>query len=342
VDAAWLDEHAIPQTSAKRFACLEGCGFCCTYPPEVTDGDAAAIREATGLDSFDETARGTQRLPLQGGCGGCALLDERRCTACELRPEHCRLFPFHVYFSRTVEMHADRVCPGLDPDDRHGLPATEADPVDLSDALAGAVESVDVDELRSHYERALATHETFEEIARAEGAWTDPDEARRDALADLDAPSDEAFERALEPLASDETVNLPTMVLDGPDFTYRAWRVDGGEIAHLRFEEAGEVTEVGRVDSPDPPETLADPIRSVAKRLAGYECFVGAALDRVDAAGSATRVDEAVRRTVDDVVASLALREPLLQAEGLDVTRENLARAYEPAFYDLSTIGGWL
>src|ERR1051326_3895938 len=33
-----------PELRGLRFACLPGCGFCCTFQPEVSGAEAAALR----------------------------------------------------------------------------------------------------------------------------------------------------------------------------------------------------------------------------------------------------------------------------------------------------------
>ncbi|MDX1611831.1 MAG: YkgJ family cysteine cluster protein [Candidatus Thermoplasmatota archaeon] len=335
---SWLRTHANLRTEQERFACLEGCGFCCTYPPQLDQARWDAISQATGLKQVGLDPQGGLRLPLQGGCGGCALLEQRACTAYELRPAHCRYFPFHVYFGRVVEVYADRVCPGLDPaPDLAGEQATVA----LPEALAQAFATAEVAELEAHMERAQQVHQAFEQNAREAGVWDDPEEARWDALAHV-APGPQAWEEARVPFEAEEPERLPTMVLPRPSFPWRMWRIQGDEAEALSFTETGELRTEHRVALPEPPGTLPDAVRTTLHRLVGLEGFVGAAFDLVDASAYSLPVTAAVQKLVDQVAASLLLRIPLLQAEGLEPTAEALAASYEPEFFDLPSIGGWL
>ncbi|HEX2065421.1 MAG TPA: hypothetical protein VHI93_01275, partial [Candidatus Thermoplasmatota archaeon] len=52
-----------------RFACLEGCGFCCTFPPEVAHDELARLRQRFPALPVARERGGPLRLALQGGCG---------------------------------------------------------------------------------------------------------------------------------------------------------------------------------------------------------------------------------------------------------------------------------
>lgn len=335
--AAWLQEHATLAFDHQAFACLPGCGFCCTYPPQVSPTEWQAIHEDTGLTQVGIDPQGGRRLPLQGGCGGCVLLEDRGCTSYENRPRHCRLFPFHVYFGRHVEVYADRVCPGLDPAE-----TSEAlQPSPIPEALRLAARTVPPAELADHAEHAAAVHAEFERLAREADLWRDPDEARRRALADVTI-TPAAWEEALAAFEGDDLALVPTMVLPGPGFAWRLWHREDGVIRRLRFEEDGITETVGTVEVPERPTSLEGSALEVLERLVGLECFMGSAFDLVDASEYERPLDEAIDQLVSEVAAGLALRAPLLEAEGLPVDQRWLAAAYEPDFFDLPTIGGWL
>lgn len=334
--AAWLQEHATLAFDHEAFACLPGCGFCCTYPPQVTPTEWQAIHEDTGLTKVGVDPQGGRRLPLQGGCGGCVLLEDRACTSYENRPRHCRLFPFHVYFGRHVEVYADRVCPGLDPE----TTGESLRPSPIPEALRLAARTVPPVELADHAELAAAAHGEFERLARDAGVWRDPDEARQQALEDP-VVTEAAWDEALAAFEGDLAV-VPTMVLPGPGFGWRLWHRQDDGIRRLRFEEDGAAEELGIVEIPGSPGRLEGPARDVLERLVALECFMGSAFDLVDASEYTLPVDHAVERLVAEVAAGLALRVPLLEAEGLPVDKRWLAAAYEPDFFDLPTIGGWL
>lgn len=343
VDAAtWLAEHASVRTPHTSFACLDGCGFCCTYPPEVTDDELERIEAATGLASTGVNPSGALHIPLQGGCGGCALLEERRCTAYEARPMHCRLFPFHVYLGRTTEIYANRACPGLDPDtDRIGDPAEEAEPRAIGAAIEDAMTAGRLAQLKAKAASSSEVHAEFEQLAREADVWTDPgtaiDEARTSTRV-----TPMAWRDALEPYRTDDPAAYPTMVLPEATFPWRAWHLEDHTFTRYRFTEGGEMEPLGELPVPAHTEPVPEACYDVLDRLIGYECFAGMVFDRVDHAGYEVQLGDAAWGEMNEVLAELTIRAYLLEAEGLPPAERWIAAAYEPAFYDRPTIGAWL
>ncbi len=346
----WLAEQARLRIPAQAFDCLEDCGFCCTYPPAVQSETFEAIRASTGLTTVGVDPDGTKRLPLQGGCGGCVLLKDRVCTDYDHRPLHCRLFPFHLYFGRTNEVYANRVCPGLD--HTEGGPEALATGTQVREAtwegtgalvqsIGQAVSTVDIAELEANTREAQEVHAQFERIATAEGVWGDIDQERGRQIP-ATRITEEAWSVAMGPFLAEEDAQLPTMVLGAPGFEWRAWRLEDDRFIKLRFEEGGAMEAVGECPLPSRPSEPSPGVQAALERLAGYECFVGSAYELVDFADYEHTVPEAVRLLLSEVAASLAIREHLLEAEGLPAHPGWLAAAYEPEFYDLPTIGAWL
>lgn len=127
-----LQAADVRELHGLRFACLEGCGFCCTFTPEVATDELARLRLRFPALPVVQKEDGGQRLAFQGGCGACTLLKARRCTAYDDRPAHCRYFPFHVHFGPEPEALVNRSCRGV-----------EADPAGhLGDAFAAQVAAV--------------------------------------------------------------------------------------------------------------------------------------------------------------------------------------------------------
>lgn len=340
--AAWLAEHATLRTDHASFACLDGCGFCCTYPPEVTSAEMDELSQAAGHRSFDVDPSGTTHLPLQGGCGGCALLEDRRCTAYEARPMHCRLFPFHVYIGRQVEIYTNRVCPGLDPDpDAVGVAAEEAEPAAIEDAVEGAMGAGRLARLRARQAEAEEVHAEFFELTREHGVHDEPDPAIERAR-EAARITRQAWEDALSPFRMEDPAALPTMVLPREGFPWRAWRLEGYRFLRYELAEDGTLDRVGQLPAPSMREPVPEACWRVLDRLIGYECFAGGVFDRVDHSGYEVRIADAALGEANEVLAELAVRAHLLQAEGIEPSPRWLAAAYEPAFYDRGTIGAWL
>lgn len=347
VDAArWLTEHAEMRTPEGQFACRKGCGFCCTYPPKVSEDELAAIEAEVGSPRTAKDPNGNERLTLQGGCGGCVLLEDRECTAHQHRPDHCEMFPFHVYFGRDVEVIADRVCPGIDVGDATTgphQPAREAQPWeplrDVDEAALDQLASAEDDELAERAARVQAMHEAVARQARWDDAWTEPEEAI-DRHRDETEVTARAWTNALEPFGVAHDAQLPTAVIPTEDgFQWRAWRIRDGELTRLMFTESGRMEPVGTHPAPSQPDELGPVVEAVLDELVDLEVFVGTCMHLVEEGLS---VDEAVERRLADVAAGLSLHARLVEAEGLDVSRGWLRAVYEPEFFTLPTLGEWL
>ncbi|HWH08276.1 MAG TPA: YkgJ family cysteine cluster protein, partial [Candidatus Thermoplasmatota archaeon] len=158
----------------STFTCLPGCGFCCTFPPEVSTRELALLRKRLPVRVTSDGER--SHLALHNKCGACTLLERRECQAYDLRPAHCRYFPFHVHFAPDPEVYVNYTCRGV----------ARAGDGDLTAAFRASVLAVArPDEWARHEQAARETYGEFERRARRAGAWGDVDAVL--ARADLPA-----------------------------------------------------------------------------------------------------------------------------------------------------------
>jgi Fe-S-cluster containining protein len=323
-----------------RFACIEECGFCCTFTPEVAHDELARLRQRFPRLPVARSGPAVH-LAFQGGCGACTLLVRRRCTAYEDRPAHCRYFPFHVYFGRRTEVYVNRTCRGVDPDPAGDLQAAFTQQV---------MEVARPHAFAEHGRLARRVHAEFERNARQAGAWGDVAEAVRRTLAGFDGWVDDAvagpaWGKALEPYRGDDVVARPFHL--APDLRWITWESRGGTLQALTMEETGDLLPLGDPIDPAPPRltaALREAIRGCLAFTAGRECFAGQAFDLVDTSGYAVSVDDAVRHRLLSMAADLALGSVLLAHLGQDdaTMASELGRFYDARFLDAPAIGGWL
>jgi Fe-S-cluster containining protein len=319
------------------FACLEGCGFCCTFPPEVAHDELARLRTRFPRLPVARQDGGGLRLALQGGCGGCTLLARRRCTAYEERPRHCRYFPFHLYFGRRTEVYVNRTCRGVEAGQAAG---------DLSGAFAAQVLGVARPHEWQEAERqARRVHARFRQEAEAAGAWGDVDAATRRILADPGAAQASwsqpaAAADAWAPFAEEEVLARPFHLT--ADLRWLTFAADGDQLQVLEMQETGELAPGARLALA--PNQAGDDalVLPELRRLAGRDLWAGTVFDVVDAAGYAVGVEAAAAVRVAAQGADLRLRLRVLRALGLPVDAAELARFADSAALDTPTIGGWL
>jgi Fe-S-cluster containining protein len=348
-NAAGLDASEL---RGLRFTCLEGCGFCCTFTPEVAAGELARLRSRFPSLPVVASDGGRTRLAFQGGCGACTLLAARRCTAYEDRPAHCRYFPFHVHFGPAPEVLVNRSCRGVEPEPAGDLGSAYL--VQVADAAPpGAFEA--------HAAEAAAVYAEFEANARRAGAWGDAHAAARRALAagpSLLTPGGLAaaaggpgavaalLEDAWEPFGEEDPVSRPFYLTK--DLRWLSFRSAKSLVAVEEMQEDGSLAPVERLVKPlglpRLPEGSLPGLHAVLERLVARKVFAGQVYAAVDELDYAAGVEDAARARVLGLAAELALRAGLLKALGVPEA-ELPAEAWrfeDSAFLDHPTIGGWL
>ncbi len=343
------------ELSGLAYRCLEDCGFCCTFTAEVTSPELTRLR--TGFPTLPVTRSGEMMLlGLQGGCGACTLLKDRKCTAYEERPAHCRYFPFHVYFGRRTEVYVNRCCRGVE----------VASGGDLASEFKTQVEDlVQPFTLRKGQEKANAVHAAFERSARKARVWGDVDAevarllARGAAWFQPDAwpptptgesdeagSPDEAWQVALAPFGQEDAVARPFHL--AADLRWLGF-VGGGEgLAAQTLAEDGRLEPLAELGSfeawPVLPEAVQVGLAEVMARLATRDLLAGSIYHMVDDTGYEIGVADAAEVRLADMAAALALRADILHRLGVawaDVPAE-ADRFYDSAFLDHPTLGGWL
>ncbi|MEA3200375.1 MAG: hypothetical protein QOE90_1803 [Thermoplasmata archaeon] len=340
----------VAELAGRRFGCLEGCGFCCTFQPEATQRELARLRARLAPRPLPVVAgQGRTYLALHNKCGACTLLERRACQAYDLRPQHCRYFPFHLHFAEEPEAYVNYTCRGVE---------LSADG-DLSVAFRESVlENAGQDEIARHEQLAKQAYGEFQRTARRRGVWGDADAVARGAdLGALltregieaairrggdEATAQEAWDDALAPFAEDDVTRRPFYL--APDLRWLTFARSGEGLDVLEMDEQGALLPRGRLDDVaawrDGPADLAPYFASlVARRV-----FTGSVYALVDDEDYAISVEQATWLRLAEVAADLAARAHVLAKLGVPADRieDETARFYDSAFLDAPTIGGFL
>jgi Fe-S-cluster containining protein len=328
------------ELSGLTYRCLEGCGFCCTFTPEVAHDELSRLR---GRFPELSVVREGERLHVafQGGCGACTLLSRRRCTAYEDRPAHCRYFPFHVYFGRRTEVYVNRSCRGV-------AAAPEAN---LAAEFARQVTAVAPSFAVAEGQRlADKVHREFERRARAADAWGDVDREVARSLADTGlwarAAGAAPWDDALRPFAEPDVVARPYYLR--PDLRWTTFEAVGPRtLRPLALAEDGSLAADGEPFEVAPPllaKSAAAGLQAYLARLCRRDLFAGSVFDAVDGMFYEFTVPAAAGARVDEVASDLLVRASILQALGVGEAGlvDEVERFYDTTFLDAPTIGGWL
>lgn len=342
------------------FACLEGCGFCCTFQPEVSTRELALLRARFRPKPLAVTSDGTRTyLGLQNKCGACTLLERRACTAYDLRPAHCRYFPFHVHFGETTEAYVNYTCRGVVRSD-----ATEAPAGGLHAAFDAAVlQSARADAMTAQADEARATYAEFKRRAMKAGAWGDARAVAADATraggamftarwlqeavgrAGEDAPLDGLVQDALAPFGADDVTKRPFYL--APDLRWITFETTPA-LRALEMDERGDLRPIADLGDlagwSDLAPPAADALAAYVQRLTQRGVFAGGVYAIVDDTDYESTVEEATWWRLVEVVVDLAVRARVLVAMGTPADRlaDETARFYDSTFLDAPTIGGFL
>lgn len=339
----------------KSFTCLPGCGFCCTFQPEVSTVELRGLSKTLPFVPLS-AAGGRTYLALQAGHGACALLKDRQCTAYEARPSHCRFFPFHVYWGEEAEVHVDLSC--------RGVVAAPGASLDAAFASSGA-ERAAAEKGAEEAVAARRAHRRFRELARAEDAWTEPAPAlarlaerapRVGVASELEALAREAGEEAgADDLAAQALEPFEAPVRDRPFWVDPGMRWltgerDGDALAILEMQEDGRLEPRGRVDAlgrhEEPPAPVRDALAPYVRLLLARQVFRDSAFARVDDHKYAFGVEQALAARAVEIASDLALRVRLvravLPAADARAVADEAARFYDADFLDTPAIGAFL
>ena len=339
----------VADLAGLRYRCLEGCGFCCTFTPEVSSEELARLRTRfprlpVVASEDDETRR---HIAFKGGCGACTLLERRACSAYDLRPAHCRHFPFHVHYGRTASALVNRSCRGVEADPAGDLKATFQ-----ADVLAHVKEH----DLAGAAEDAQAVFRQWDENCKAAGVSGDAvAEARAVLAGDLSwpglrrlasgigVPFDELWASILEPLAFEDVVSRPFYL--AADLRWFTFDGKDGRLSVLEMDESGSLKAVKALKPPKVDSGLsAEQLRRVVGFFVARAPFEGQVAWLVDDTDYQLPVAEAARLRVLELCLEAQWRAQVLWQLGVpeDQMEAEAERFLDGAFLDAPTIAGWL
>ncbi len=256
-----------------RFTCLEGCGYCCLFQPDVAEDEKKRLEEI-GLSWAVTKSHfsGFPALKLQGNGGACTFLKGKRCQIYEDRPHFCREFPFHIYLGERVQVIPNLSCRGLWLNENGGavkglMPVRSAEEAAMPfvrritpDMLKEPLRTFAEFNERMGLKQSGQTRERISSVALAlKGLLTDynglasilefsweysgemlPPEEIKEKIAGWEPETDlraEAIEGAVDSLGLENPADLP--VYSAEDLSWYIFQVSGGRVVRKRMTEKG-------------------------------------------------------------------------------------------------------
>jgi Fe-S-cluster containining protein len=121
-------QHGLSNTLPEetRFACLPGCGLCCSYRVLLSSMDQHRLRSTFGNHAPKFWQHEDSGTALIREADFCILLDtDQRCSRYEHRPDYCRTYPYIWTTYEKTELDVDLSCPGLGYGETGVIPQTD-------------------------------------------------------------------------------------------------------------------------------------------------------------------------------------------------------------------------
>ena len=222
------------------FNCLEECGFCCTYKPELLMNEYKFFRKnKTTKDSIE---RGSINDPesedrysffLQNNIGACVFLKNKKCQIHNIRPLKCRTFPINIYFGWRIQLDLNLSCRGL----YDGNESTNLYNIGKELFL-----ELPVNIVRKYFSQSRKQYENMKDL----NIYIPPTELRTKILnnmQNINLNHDENYDSIknifISNMADEEFIKLPTLLTK--DLKWNVFKLENKTIQRIQLEEDGKI-----------------------------------------------------------------------------------------------------
>lgn len=293
------------ELDGRSFTCLDDCAMCCLCQPELDLDELACFRKEGLTDGLThEHVQGyvsdePTAIRLQGDCGACYFLRERRCTIYDIRPKFCRQFPVRVHALHRIQLNANLSCPGVTMGGNS-----------LSEFGSGVLDGIPEIDLKASLRNVEDRLLWFQEHCRNQGIFHPPEELRKlgegllpileeqdgigrslafansepeigtmppeevlNLIEETDAPGDLediALNGNYSLLELEDPAWLPVYV--GADMQWNAFRSGSGKVHWMTLQEDGELTPVKAFELAE--TGLLSPDEGALQTLARYAALI--------------------------------------------------------------------
>ncbi|WP_407356184.1 YkgJ family cysteine cluster protein [Methanolobus sp. WCC5] len=230
-----------------RFKCLEGCGFCCSFPAEVRIWERnfpvilGKNREAfRNWDEEHPWLNGIYTFRQHNDRGACIFLeDDKRCGIYDSRALLCRTFPVKFFFGWRLQLYPSMSCRGFSKDEG-------SDMIYLGKKAMGEIPPDRMDEMLER------SGKMYESLPAKLGNYVPPQILQKMLLEYLDTMSygswdvnDPAIMEFEAELSSDNFIDLPVYLTE--DLDWQLFKLENGYVKRLQMNSKGETKYIGRI-----------------------------------------------------------------------------------------------
>ncbi|MDP2217052.1 MAG: YkgJ family cysteine cluster protein [Methanolobus sp.] len=308
------------------FKCLEGCGFCCTFPAEVRECepgfnailkiDRNGVKKWVTTDPYFCNVYTMRQHQERGAC--IFLREDRRCGIYPVRSLLCRIFPIKIFFGQRIQLYTSQVCRGFSQDSNSNVLCLKGK--EIMEQLPAQMKE----------EMTLKAREMYDSLPGKLSDCISPSVLQTRSLEHvncMDISNEIVTQRDKDDftsqLSSEEFINLPTYLT--ADMQWLVFRLNGRLLERIKLERTGEIETTGNIDysflslrplSADAANALRKYLEIIVKR----DHFAGVIyLHALEQERNVPLID-LVTTYIDGIAASLLLRANLLAAfEGHDI-----------------------
>ncbi|SDF22130.1 Fe-S-cluster containining protein [Methanolobus vulcani] len=230
-----------------RFNCLEGCGFCCSFPAEVREWEKYfSIILEKNSEAFRKwkneysCLNGIYTMRQRQDRGSCILLrDDKRCGIYDIRSLLCRTFPVKFFFGWRVQLYPSMSCRGFSDEAVN----------DMTDLGKEAIAELPEGLMDQMLEKSKALYASLPEKIHD---YMTPDQLHTLLLEHVDkmlfypwSVSDEARGEFEVELSSENFLNLPTYLTE--ELEWQVFRMEDGFVRRMILKETGETKNIDNI-----------------------------------------------------------------------------------------------
>ncbi len=230
-----------------KFNCLEGCGFCCSFPAEVRqweknfqlilEKDAGAFRK---WDDGHPCLDGIYTFKQHNDRGACIFLKEnKRCGIYDIRALLCRTFPVKFFFGWRLQLYPSMSCRGFSDDESSdmillGKEAMAEIPADQINKMLGESKEMYAslpERIANYIPPEILQNKLLEYVDKMTfEPWDISDVSRAEFEAEL---------------SSENFIDLPTYLTEGLD--WQVFKLEGDFVRRILLNRTGETENIDSI-----------------------------------------------------------------------------------------------
>lgn len=284
-----------------NFNCLDECGFCCTYQPELMKNEFnfyknnKITRNALISGNIsDPTAKDKISFSLQNKIGACVFLKEKKCQIYNIRPLKCKTFPINIFFGWRIQLNPNMSCRGLWDGDKN---------ISLSSIGQELFSSLHVNLIRQLFHESRKYYNILPE--KLKDNYIPPNEFRNELLKNVEKMRINPY-AFFEEIKTDFKSNLTSQDFNGlfthltEDLDWHVFKLEEDIIQRIQLEENGnfnivDAINISNVDTKTISPEAMDLIKKYIELIVKRDNFIGSIYLQSLSDGTESLLDSAIK-----------------------------------------------